>query len=466
MNSLCFGALAVLFLFASSTPASVWGQEPLLVIRDEQTLDFPNAITFEMRASPPTAIENAEVRYRVDSVSCGSAVATGIASPPQPSAGEANGKTAAAESSSEGAFAASWEWDLRESGGLPVGASVTYRWLLSGGGRVFETEERTFVYEDPRHDWRVLDGGRVTLRWSNGDEAFARDLLETADAAVERLSESTGVTPDRKIGLRIYESAEALRDALVFPGDYTGGVAYPSYGLTAIGISPRNVVWGRRAIAHELTHVVIGQAAFACGADIPAWLHEGLAVYNEGPLQSDFERSLSSAIEEKRVFRLGSIAGAFPADEEGITLSYAQSWSVANYLIETYGADRMNALLTAFRATGSIEQALTEAYGFGRQGLENRWRASLGLPELPPLTVPTPRLREIPPLTLPTPNAPAPATSTLTAAATPTPSAAATPTSPASGAGCNSSGGAMSGLDGTLAALLIGGAAASLRRTV
>ena len=465
MKSLRFGALAVLLLFASSTPASVWGQEPLLVVRDEQTLDFPNAITFELRASPPTAIESAEVRYRVDSLSCGAAVATGIADPPLPSAGEAAGEAAAAESGSEG-FAASWEWDLRESGGLPVGASVTYHWRLSGGGRFFETEEQTFVYEDPRHDWRVLDGERVTLRWSNGDEAFAQDLLETADAAVERLAESTGVTPDRKIGLRIYEDTEALRDALVFPGEYTGGIAYPSYGLTAIGISPWNVVWGRRAIAHEMTHVVIGQAAFACGADIPAWLHEGLAVYNEGPLQSSFERSLSSAIEEKRVFRLGSIAGAFPADEEGVTLSYAQSWSVANSLIETYGADRMNALLTAFQAAGSIEQALTEAYGFGRLGLENRWRASLGLPELPPLAIPTPRMPEIPPLTLPTPNAPAPATPTYAAPATPTPFAAATPTPPASGAGCNSSGGAVSGLDGALAVLLIGGAAASLRRTV
>lgn len=445
------GALAALFLAVWSAPAGVAAQEMLVPVRDEAAPRFPDELVFELSAHLPVSVESAEVRYRVESLTCGAPTSTGVAEVTQGERVDAR-----------------WEWDLRESGGLPIGAALSYRWRIAGEGRVFETAERTFVHEDPRFEWREIVGEHAALRWYTGDEAFAREVLAEADAGIERLIETTGAAPSRRVVVRIYEDAAALREALLFSSELVGGVAYPRHWLVAIGMNRRNFAWGKRAMVHEMTHVVIGEAAFACGAGLPSWLDEGLAMYNEGRLPGVFRRALDSAVDEDRVFRLGGIAGRFPSDEPGAVLAYAQSWSIVDYLLDTHGAARMDRLLRAFAATTSIEQALVDAYGFGRAGLEDRWRASLGLQQLPPPTVPTPvPLPDILPLGAPTPTP----TQAEVASPQPTPSRpppTVSPTAPdaapAGGAGCNRGGGEASGLDGALLAVLAAGAALSIWR--
>ena len=126
-------------------------------LRDEVTPRFPDALVFALSADPPVRIESAEVRYRVASLTCGAPTSTGVAEVTQ---GERMG--------------ARWEWDLRRSGGLPIGATLVYHWRIAGEGRVFETVERTLVHEDPRFDWHEIAGEHTTLRWYTEDEAFAR----------------------------------------------------------------------------------------------------------------------------------------------------------------------------------------------------------------------------------------------------------------------------------------------------
>jgi len=51
---------------------------------------------------------------------------------------------------------------------------------------------------------------------------------------------------------------------------------------------------------------------------------------------------------------------------------------VVNFLIQTYGRDKMTALLIALRNGATIDEALQSAYGFDTDGLEDAWRASIG----------------------------------------------------------------------------------------
>ena len=477
MTALRVGLLAAALLAALASPGGAAAQEPFEAVSDEVSTDgFPDAVVFELRAALPVEVERAEVRYSARRRQCVSSVSLGEAE-----LTDAGG----------GALSARWEWNLRRSGGLPPGAAVSYNWRLTGGGRVFETPERTFVYEDPRYEWRRLSGEGVDVLWHEGEERFAYSALDAAEASLRRIAESAGSAPDDRVEIRLYEDAESLQGGLVFPREYTGGVAYAAYGLIAIGLDPANLAWGRRAIAHELSHVVVGQAAFRCGAGIPSWLDEGLAMYNEGPLEGAFRRPLDAAVESNRLFRLDGVAGAFPSEPEDAVLAYAQSWSVVDYLIREHGPERMNVLLQSFAGSGAIERALADAYGFDTLGLENRWRESLGLPGRAAQALPTPIPIPSAPLFqtgtpqpqptgaasgAPPPVAPQPATASPTVApsaaassATPTatapPPPQATPT-PSGGAGCNrSGGGTTSGLDAALAALLAGGALLAIRRT-
>ena len=480
MRPLLRAALAALTLAALASPASVAAQDGAVPLTgaefSEDNGGFPQSLTLRVTVpAPPEEFDLAEARYAVDALSCAEGVTT------------QEGELAVAD---DGAVSASWEWDVADDGGLPPGAVVRYRWRFTGeGGAVYETEERAYVYEDARFAWSALAGERVTLLHYGEDEAFARGLLAWADASMEEIAGRLSVPPGERVHLRVYEDADTLQGALISTPEHVGGVAWPEHSLSAVGVNPGNVRWGRSVIGHELAHVVVGRKTFSCGADLPRHLNEGLAMwYGEGRLAGAFRLALDAAVAEDRVYRLAGLASAFPDDYDGALLAYAQGWSIVDYLIGTHGHDAMDAMLTAFGETGSIQRALIAAYGYGRAELEDRWRASVGLEALPPLAPPTPSLPEIPPLLVPTPLPTAtppgplkgerdggptatPPTATAPPAAAPTPTAASAPTPTATaateaGAGCGRSGDASGATpaDAALAALLLATAAGSLRR--
>jgi hypothetical protein len=68
-------------------------------------------------------------------------------------------------------------------------------------------------------------------------------------------------------------------------------------------------------------------------------------------------------------------------------LFYGQSWSLVDFLVTTYGEDQFAALFRAYASGATTAEALEQVYGFNQDGLENEWRASVGLP---PREAPTP----------------------------------------------------------------------------
>ena len=70
-------------------------------------------------------------------------------------------------------------------------------------------------------------------------------------------------------------------------------------------------------------------------------------------------------------------------------LSYAQSFSLTNFLIQTYGREKMTALLVALRDGMTADDALQQTYGFDIDGLEDAWRESIGAKPRPVSAQPT-----------------------------------------------------------------------------
>ena len=75
---------------------------------------------------------------------------------------------------------------------------------------------------------------------------------------------------------------------------------------------------------------------------------------------------------------LDSLAGGFSEESDRANLSYTESYSVVNFLIQTYGRDKMTTLLIALRDGATIDAALQSAYSLDTNGLEDAWRTSIG----------------------------------------------------------------------------------------
>jgi hypothetical protein len=279
-----------------------------------------------------------------------------------------------------GQVPAQWLWDMRLSGGMPPGSSVDYWWTVTdAGGQELETVPARVYIEDNRYDWLSVTRGSVTLYWYQGDEAFAGELMDAVDDALSRLAANAGAELTDPVRLYIYASAADLRGSMIYPQEWTGGVAFTEYGVIAIGISPSSasLAWGKRAIAHELTHLVVHQVTFNPYNSLPTWLDEGLATTAEGDMQTEFAFALASAIDNDTLISIRSLASPFSAYTNESLLSYAESYSVVDYLIREYGRDKMLSLLDTFAQGSGYDEALLEVYGFDMDGLNLAWQASL-----------------------------------------------------------------------------------------
>ena len=181
---------------------------------------------------------------------------------------------------------ADYTWNLANAD-LPSGTIITYWWLVEDkAGNKAESERKNFTYEDTRFTWKRLNREDVTLNWYNGGDALGRDLLDAAVTAYQQLSAEFSV--ERKpASIYIYGSFEDLRSGIGQSAqEWTGGRAYPEFNVVLIGVPPSELSFGKRAVPHEFSHLIINRATANPYGDLPRWLDEGLAMWAEGDLDS------------------------------------------------------------------------------------------------------------------------------------------------------------------------------------
>jgi hypothetical protein len=151
-------------------------------------------------------------------------------------------------------------------------------------------------------------------------------------------------------------------------------VAYRGFTIISIGISPNNLEWGKKAVAHELGHLMTQQVTVSpYGETRPYWLDEGLAMHAEGEQSEADREELKRSIEDGRIATLQSLSSPFPADPQEAYFAYAQSQSVIEYLVKTQGKEKIHQLLVLLNEGFSLDDALSTVYGFNLSGLDDAW---------------------------------------------------------------------------------------------
>lgn len=363
----------VILIWLASGSRAAFAASAVDVTGDRAVLAFPNTITFQIKAASATGINSLMLEYGDIQQTCGQVVAKAF---PQMTPGTA--------------IQAEWTWDMRQSGSWPPGAQIWWRWHLTDStGQETVTDKQTITWLDNVHAWKSLSKGDIRLHWYNNSQDFAQQLLDAADSGLSNVESQVGLSNDEPIDLYIYPDTGAMQDAILYEPSWTGGQAFPAENIVIIAIEASQLNWGKGTEVHELTHVLVGHLTFSCLGSLPAWLGEGLATYAEGPLDKQFQGPLDQAIHDDKLLSVRSISGPFSAESDKASLSYGESQSLVAFLIKTYGRDKMSSLLLLLRDGSTPDQALSSAYGFNTEGLEDAWRTSIGAKPRPVASNPT-----------------------------------------------------------------------------
>jgi len=345
-------ALALFF------PGFIRAQGELTVTDSSAQMEFPFRISFSLSAESDVEITDIRFHYRVDR--------TNFA----PVTSEIYINFHPAKE-----VTAVWSLEMIRTGGMPPGTGVEYWWTVTDArDNQVMTEPETVVFDDNRYNWQHFTEGKIALYWYSGDRDFAEELMVAAQQALVSLKEFTGAELEDTVRLYIYTDSTDLQGAMIYPQEWTGGVAFTRYGVMAIGISPENLEWGLGTIAHELTHLVIHQVMLNPYSDLPPWLDEGLALHSEGPLDPTLNGYLDQALAYDSLISVQSLSSPFSAYSDTAALSYAQSYSIVEYLVTTYGQDKMFELLSTFQAGANTDEALEAVYSFDVDGLDAVWQ--------------------------------------------------------------------------------------------
>jgi hypothetical protein len=353
--------LSLILMTIFFSPLQVSGRSDISAkLTASATTSFPDAINFNLDMETEAGISDIRLHYIVERESFTAVTQEIEVDVPM---------------SFQAEISVSWTWDMRTTGSLPSGTVIQYWWtVIDIDGNIYQTDIESISFNDDEYGWKSVSQNNVILYWYYGDNDFAADLMQTCQEALLRLGEDTGSYLESPVRIYIYASSYALRDAIVFAKEWTGGVAYPSYGVIAIGISSSNMEWGRRALAHELAHLVTHQMTSNPYNEIPVWLNEGISMYAEGELEKDYEYYLGAAASGGYLISVQSLCSPFSAYSDISYLSYAESYSMVAFLIEEYGQQKMHQLLTVFKNGSTYDNALLEVYGFDLAGLNTLWQ--------------------------------------------------------------------------------------------
>lgn len=186
---------------------------------------------------------------------------------------------------------------------------------------------------------------------------------------------------NEKITIYLFSNADDYVRLTQRPA-WSSGTAFVRDRLVLVYDNPRLNI----TLAHELSHVLLGDFFAKAQTDPPKWIFEGVAEL----MEKEQEKDTSSQDRIRAYFKAGNgvpIASLLAFDPEGgghttneIQLWYSQSYSVVYYLLRIKGAYLFHKFCSNLRDQMPLNDALKSTYGWSLAdpaSLERSWRESL-----------------------------------------------------------------------------------------
>lgn len=225
--------------------------------------------------------------------------------------------------------------------------------------------------------YRTLTSPNFIFRCTGRDARAAAALKEYAEEIRKKVLADIGSTFAGKTLVIISPSVEQFQkdqpEGMWLPL-WAAGVAYPAKNLIILR-SQRSIKRGRidlkEIFVHEFTHIALGRALK--NESVPAWLSEGLAMYESREWSLARHAVLTRAVLTGQLIPLRTLTQNFPTDESKAELAYAESFIFVSYIINKIGTDAFHKFIYHYSGSGDLVGSLKAATGMSLLDLEDKW---------------------------------------------------------------------------------------------
>lgn len=213
------------------------------------------------------------------------------------------------------------------------------------------------------------------VRHEPGAETYAARVGPLLPEAVARVEAAHGLPFAAAPTVYVCGSDACFRDVVPEPSNLTAAVAYDNRLLLHPRLFDREPERLAPVLAHELSHLHLGQRIGHYSPAVPVWFHEGLAAHAAGGGGADLitEEQAREAIRAGRHFRPGERHDAGERRDAAhwdldMSLFYRQSQMLVEHLRARSEAAFRRLLLAIQRQSG-FDAAFASAYGAGAEAL-------------------------------------------------------------------------------------------------
>jgi len=230
---------------------------------------------------------------------------------------------------------------------------------------------------------RLVQGtDELRVAYWPADEAQAKIATQAGTQAIARLKHTLAVELDQRIHIDLCHTNKEFDERTAKKNDpWVHGRAFPRQNRVVVkAIGPVRI---GKLIAHEILHILLQHKLDETGARAPRWLHEGLAKYATGDLPMEEHQLLGQAAAGGELLSINELEAAFAGPPEQVSLAYAQSYTLVDYLASLEGKAGLSGFLDELGNIGEVDRALIRAYRMPISQLEEQWLREIARIYLP-----------------------------------------------------------------------------------
>jgi len=232
--------------------------------------------------------------------------------------------------------------------------------------------------------WNSRRSTHFIVYYKDAPDDFVDNVIESAEEYYREITSDLGFMRygswswEERCQIYIYRDSEEYVQATKQPGWSGGSVLYRE---KIINTYPMAAGFFDTMLPHELGHIIFREF-IGYRVDLPLWLDEGVASYQEKARRWGSNKMVKAAIQNKTFIPIDELTKkvlSSSSDRSVVEIFYAEAGSLVYYLITKFGKYRFVDFCRALKEGDGLDKALSSTYSKfnNAKELEQDWLKDL-----------------------------------------------------------------------------------------